>query len=283
MRGLDKTPRSNRRLAKRFKTLNRISFCKYDKKFILKTSCLRKVGKDIHEFIPTDKSLIYRALINNGTTPYISINWIKFNPSPNYISRANLKNKGTAYYSCAPDISIIECCRDKLKTSNQREFELTVSKWKILNNLSFQIICNSKKAQLAGTDLDQFCIATNKKRRASLRKKHYRTYFLKAKFLSDQYAKGIINCENDYYISAVHANSILKPENKVDGIIYPSVQYFHKGFNYALAPRLFDNSHFRLIEVSHYKAVFDKRNIFKYPKLGILKSTKNFKDDVIIW
>ena len=293
MRGLDKTPTSNRGLAKRFKTLNRINFCKYHEKFIFKISCLRNVGKDIHDFFPTDNSFIYRALINSESTPYISIKWIRYNPNPNYISRANLKNKGTAYYSCAPDISIIECCMDKLKTSNEREFELTVSKWKIMKKLSFQIICNSKEAQLSGTDLAIYCLATNKKRQTELKRKYYRTYFLKARFLADQYAKGLINCDKDYYISAFHAKSILKPENNVDGIIYPSVQYYYKGFNYAFTPRLFDDSYFKIQhsiieisgahEVAHIKVKFDKKNIFKYPSWEVIKSTTNFENDRIIW
>jgi hypothetical protein len=283
MRGLNKTPRSNRRLANRLKTLNRINFCCYENKFIFKISCLKTMGMDIHDFFPTDNSFIYRAVINTEQAPYNSINWIRFNPKPDFISRANLKHKGTAYYSCAPDISIIESCMDKLKSTDQREFELTVSKWEIMKKLSFQIICNSQKAQSSGTDLAVYCKATNEKRRKELRKKYYRTYFLKARFLSDQYAKGVIKCENDYYISAFHANSILKPENKVDGIIYPSVQYLYKGFNYAFAPRLFENSYFKIKEVYHYKVKFNNKDIHKYPELEMVKSSSNFENDNIIW
>ena len=237
---------------------------------------------DGHDLIPTDDIYIYRALINDKDTPYDSIDWIRYNPNPSRLSRANIKGRGTAYYAVTPDISIIEACIDRLKSSKDRIFDLTVSKWKIKKKLTLQIICNSLKTQAAGTDLYEFCISTCKKRRKELDRQNYRTWFLKTRFLAEQYAKNSIDCDMDYYISAIHANTILKSD-KLDGIIYPSVQYLYKGFNYAFPLRLFDKDYFELTEVAHFRSVFNTNNIYKYPKLTLITTTNKFEGDKIIW
>ena len=171
-----------------------------------------------------------------------------------------------------------------MKISNRRKFSLTVSKWKIQKKLSIQIICNSLKAQSAGTDLVDYYYATRAKRKRELPKRKYRTWFLKTRFLAEQYAKNSINCKNDYLISAIHANTVLKSTKPmIDGIIYPSVQYVFKGFNYAFAPRLFKESNFELCEVSHVKAKFDKIDILKYPDLSTIKTTNSISGDEIKW
>ncbi|OJX90996.1 MAG: hypothetical protein BGP01_03735 [Paludibacter sp. 47-17] len=281
IKGLAKQPNSNRHLAKRFKLLNRLSFGSYKEKTIIKASGLKKMPYDLHDVEVTDSNCIFRAIINDNTSPFNSINRIKYNPSPSYISRANMKGQGIAYYTCDLDISVIEACRDKLRNSSDREFYLTVSKWKIVKGVAVQIICNSQKAQSVGTDLIEFCKATNAKRRKDFKRKYYRTYSLKTRFIADQYAKDDIACEKDYIISAIHSKTLLKSE-KIDGVIYPSVGYMYKGFNYAIKPSLFDNSYFQLNEVAHVKVRFDK-DFTKYPKIEVLKTTSTFSGDEIVW
>lgn len=231
---LTKQPNSNRRLAKRFKLLNRLYLGSYKEKTILKASGLRKIPYDLHDVEVTESNCIFRAIINDNTSPFNSINRIKYNPNPSYISRANIKGQEIAYYACDSDISVIEACRDKLRNSSDREYYLTVSKWKIVKRFAVQIICNSQKAQSAGIDLIEFCKATNAKRRKDLKRKDYRTYSLKTRFIADQYAKDDIACEKDYIVSAIHSKTLLQSE-KIDGIIYPSVGYMYKGFNYVLS------------------------------------------------
>ena len=86
-------------------------------------------------------------------------------------------------------------------------------------------------AQTSGTDLIEYYNATRSKRKRELSKSKYRTWFLKTRFLADQYAKNIINCEKDYLISAIYSNTVLKSTKPlIDGIIYPSVRYIFKGF-----------------------------------------------------
>ncbi|WP_430813999.1 hypothetical protein [Carboxylicivirga sp. RSCT41] len=283
MNGLDKKVNSNRRLAKRFHTLNRINFCSFKLRHITKISSLRKVPFDLHTLEVTDSNYIYRACINETEEPFKSINRIKYNPNPQYISRANVFGQGIAYYACAPDISIIEGCQDSLRNSDKRKFTMTLSKWKIRKRLSVQIVCNSKKSQQGGTDLHLFCNGTKRKRLRNMKRKDYRTYFLKTRLLADQYAKTNIKCDEDYYISALHSKSVLNPHKNIDGIIYPSVGYLYTGFNYAFPPRLFDNNYFELEEVSNIYVEFDKTNYKKYPYWGILETTSNFENDRILW
>lgn len=283
MIGLIKLPNSNRRLAKRFKYLNRIHFSEYNQKSIIKASGLRKMPYDLHDVEATGNNYIFRAITNDNEVPFDSINRIKYNPNPSYVSRANVIGQGIAYYACDLEIAIIEACRDKLRNSSEREFYLTVSKWKVMKKFAVQIICNSQKAQSAGTDLIEFCKATNAARWKEFERKDYRTYSLKTRFIADQYAKNDIACDSgkDYIISAMHSKTLLKSE-KIDGIIYPSVGYMYKGFNYAIKPSLFDNSYFQLNEVAYVKVKFDK-DFTKYPRIEVLKISSTFSGDEIVW
>ena len=269
---------------RRFNLLNRIHFCDFHKKDNVKFSSLHRFPFDLHDYEATKDNYIYRAIINESDKPFNSVKRIRYNPNPDYINRANIKGQGIAYYAVAPDISIVEGCRYNLKNSNERTFELTVSKWKILKKMSVQVVCNLKEAQASGTDLKSIADATAKKRRNELERKYYRTWFLKSRFLADQYAKNKIKCEKDYYISAAHSNSIFKSTSPViEGIIYPSVQYLFKGFNIALPPSNFDESFYELREVFHVKAEFDKDSIDLYPSITYLNSTNRFNEDLIIW
>lgn len=283
MKGLLKKVNSNRHLAKRYKRLNMIHFCKFDLKYISRISCLKTFPFDIHELFPTESNYIYRACLSEPNKPFKSINRIKYNPTPQYISRANVKNQGIAYYSNALDICIIESCQDILRKSNRREFSLTVSKWKIKKNLLTQIICNSKKTQNVGTDLSLYCKATLRKRRNEMARKHYRTYFLKTRFLADQYSKTNIDCEKDHYISALHSKTTLNPKNNINVITYPSVGYLYLGFNYAISPNMFDEDYFEINEVYEITVKFDKNDYLKYPEWEVVNSTKTFLNDDIKW
>ena len=274
--------KSNRYLCQRFILLNRISFCNLKEKRIQILSCLKSIYYDVHDLCPFHENYVFRAIINKTSTPYDSITRISYNPEPKYISRANLIGQGIGYYACAPDISIIEACQEQLKSTNIRNFDLTVSKWKIKKTIPVQIICHSKQAQSKGTDLMEFYRATKNKRKKDLPAGKYRTWCLKMQFIANQYAKTEILCNKDYYISAWHSKNILNhPE--IDGIIYPSVPYIYKGFNYAFSVAVFKNSNLELEEVSQYSAQFNKNNIREYPYIELIKSTKKYITDKIIW
>lgn len=273
---------SNRFLAKRFNKLSRMCFCKYTEAHLKRLSCLNAIYYDIHDICPTDYNYVYRAVINKGELPFDSIERISFNRDPRYIHRANLVGQGIGYYACAPDISIIEVCQDALRTTNTRVFGLTVSKWKIKEKIPVQIICHSSQTQSAETDLMALYIATRNKRRKDFPRKEYRRWFLKMRFIANQYSKTSIRCEKDYFISGWHSKNILRhPE--IDGIIYPSVPYKYKGFNYAFSSNVFQNSSIELEEVFYYTAQFDENMIKGYPKIDLVGSTQTFDGNRILW
>ena len=283
MRGLKKKIHSNRRLSKRYKLINRLNFCGFNSEQISKISCLRKFPFDLHDLEVTDNNYVYRACINESDKPFKSVARISYNPNPTYFSRANVKGQAVGYYACAPDISIIEGCQDSLRSTKKRKFSLTVSKWKIKKKISLQIVSNSQKTQKTGTDLNLFCEATKNKRFKEMARKDYRTYFLKTRFIADQYAKTNIKCENDYYISALHSKTLLNLKNKIDGIIYPSVGYLYYGFNYAFPQRLFEDKYFELSEVFLVEVEFCDKDYTKYPKWNVSKQTSNFDNHGIKW
>lgn len=277
-----KKKKSNRFLAKWFSKMNKMSFCKYTETHLKRVSCLKRVYYDIHDICPTSDNYVYRANINENDFPFDSIERIAFNPKPTCINRANLPNQGIGYYACAPDISIIEACQDMLKTKNVTFFNLTVSKWKIKKKISAQIICHSEQAQSAGTDLMKYYTATKCKRQKDLPRKEYRQWFLKMKFIANQYAKCNIGCKKDYFLSAWYSKNILNHPD-IDCIIYPSVPYTYKGFNYAFSTNVFKNHSIELEEVYYFTAQFDEDKITNYPKIDLVKSTKKFNGNEILW
>ncbi len=86
----------------------------------------------------------------------------------------------------------------------------------------------------------------------------------------------------DYYITANFSKQLLD-KTEIKGIIYPSVRYLYKGFNYAFSPSLFTEESFYLEEVSEYRVIFDKNDVIKYPSIILESSTHNFCNDNIIW
>ena len=282
--------KSNRYLAKRLNQLNRIAFCGFSEKQIQRMLPVKMFYDKECYINSTDDNCVYRAVINETISPFNSISRIKFNPNPSYISRANLKRQAIAYYTLGAshqdgiDVSIIEACHDRLKTTNLRYFELTVSKWKIKKNIPIQIVCYDKIAQVSGTDLIKYFNELRFGKKESMSRNKYRSWLLKMRFIANQFAKEKILCEKDYYISAWYSYNILK-KTEIKGIIYPSVQYFYKGFNIALHPDLFNisNPSFELEEVFHYAVQFDNEDIRTYPKFKLINSTIKFIGDKIVW
>lgn len=86
----------------------------------------------------------------------------------------------------------------------------------------------------------------------------------------------------DYYVTARYSNKILC-KTEIKGIVYPSIRYLYKGFNYAFSPELFADNSLQLEEVSEYKAVFDKKDITKYPIIEKQHAASHFDGDCILW
>ena len=198
---------SNRTLARTFKYLNRLNFCQHKEGYFKHISALKQIPYEIYDLEPVDNNYVYRAVMNQPNIHFTNISRIAFNPSPNCISRANLSKQPIAYYACAYDIALIEACHDKLRQSNERSFLLTVSKWKVVKKVPVQIICNCPQTQKVGTDLYYFYDKCRLKRKSTLPAKKYRTWFLKTRFISEQFAKEA-NDNMNYYITARYSNQI---------------------------------------------------------------------------
>lgn len=282
-----KIKKTNRFLSKHFKNINKMSFCKLTEKQLKSFAGFKIFYEKSESIEPTDDNYIFRAVLNDNYDPFESIDRVKFNPNPKKYSRANIVGQGIGYYTLgtifndASDVSIIEVCNDILKKTEKRCFHLTVSKWKIKKAIPVNIICHSSIAHVEGTDLMKIYEQMRIERKREFSGGKYRTWILSTKFIATQFAKERIDCEKDYTISARYSSSIFKM-TKIGGIIYPSVQYFFKGFNIALSPSLFNENFFELEEVSHCCVKFEN-DIKTYPKIDLIKSTNKFDGDKIIW
>lgn len=239
--------KNNRYLAKVLKRLNTLDYSKYKKGYFNQNKILNRLYYEVFDLVPTSTNYVYRAVINDSDSHFEKISRIAFNPNPQHISRANLEGQAIAYYACDYDIAIIEACHDELKAPPKRTFELTVSKWKIQKNIPVQIIYSSSLAQSAGTDLNLYYERCRSLRKAKLSKKKYRTWHLKTKFIAEQFAKDVSG-EMDYYVTARYSNNILC-KTEIKGIVYPSIRYLYKGFNYAFSPELFADNSLQFIAV----------------------------------
>lgn len=273
--------KSNRFLSKTLKRLNRTNFSLYKERYFKQIPLLKSIPYDIHDIEPSSNNYIYRAVMNQANEHFKTISRIAFNPSPSYISRANLVKQPIAYYACNYDVALLEACHDKLRQSHERSFLLTVSKWKIKKRIPILLICNCPKTQNVGTDLFYYYNKCRLKRKEISSAHSYRTWFLKTRFIAEQFAKEA-NTNMDYFITANFSKQLLD-KTEIKGIIYPSVRYLYKGFNYAFAPSLFTEESFCLEEVSEYHVIFDEKDITRYPTITLKSSTNNFCDDNIIW
>lgn len=272
---------SNKYLSKVLQRLNTLDFSKYKKGYFNQIKILNRIPFDVYDLEPTSSNYIYRAVINECDSQFIKISRIAFNPNPQQISRANLRKQAVAYYACDYDIAIIEACHDKLKMTDKRTFDLTVSKWKIQEKIPVQIINSSTLAQSAGTDLIFYYEGCKSKQKSKLPQNRYRTWYLKTKFIAEQFAKEI-SSEMDYYITARYSNQLFK-KTEIKGIVYPSIRYLYKGFNYALSPHLFEDDSLQLEEVTEYRVTFDKNDMTKYPIIEKGNTTCHFDGDNILW
>ena len=275
--------KSNRFLAKRLKYIENLNLTLSREGKLKHLLSLCKLPYDPVYLIATSSNYIYRAVLVEDENCLNKIERIAYNPNPQRISRANLPHQAIAYYACDYDVAILESCHDCLKKTKQRTFELIVSKWKIEKDLSLQLICNSKKFQMAGTDIKYYYEQIKKDRFSTngSKKKYIRNWFLKSRFIAELFAKEN-DSEMDYFITAYYTKKLFQ-QTSIQGLIYPSVQYLYKGFNYAFLPSLWNEGYFKLMEVTHYFVKFKTINTRDYPQIKLLRTTNNFDGNIIRW
>jgi len=276
---------SARKISKRINTLNRLNLSKYEANHI--NHILRNSFRVPYNLFTQQvgKGFIFRACINETTNPFESIKRIAYNPNPNDIGRANLKNKGIGYGASSLDTAVVESCQDQLRNTTQRIFNLTVGEWAVDSDLDAVIICNNVKALSVGTDLDvaYSSIVKFKIENEDYNKKKIKIWELKNRFYANQFAKKEINSKKDYLFSAIYSNFILNSKKPTfDCIWFPSQAYQYKGFNIAYKPELVDSRKMTLNKVYDIEVNFSN-NSNEYPTITIRKYTNKFINDFIQW
>ena len=233
---------------------------------------------------PQDKNdVIYRALICDSNHPIDLVKRISYNPEPAIkIGRANLVGESVFYASSVLDTAAIEACQDRIKSSDEMVFYLTIGKWMIKRELKINVICHSKKAKEMGNRLTEAAESIDTMMHKGRTADGYQIFLLESQFFSDQFAKETIKCQNDYLFSAICASELFNnPKSECDGIWYPSVGTRLNGYNAIYKPSLIDIGTIQLVDVSFVRIIFS--NIDDYPKINTLNRTAKLENENIIW
>jgi hypothetical protein len=234
-----------------------------------------------HIFPQIAGSKLYRGQTCSDI-PHNKISRISYNPSPaKVLGRANLINESIFYSSTSLDTAAIESCQDGIR-AGIKDFFVTVGEWDLQNALQIDLMCHSKNALSTGTDLPIAAQSIDPMMREGRTEDQYLALLAKSEFFSDQFAKQIIKCSNDYAYSAIYASQILDPKKKIcDGIMYPSVAYKLKGFNTVYNKNLIDSKTITFICAYLVKLKFNDPDI--YPELEIQKKSSKIQNDLIVW
>jgi hypothetical protein len=233
-------------------------------------------------FLQNPGGYVYRGQTNDDEVPFDRISRISFNPSPSTkAQRASLPGDIVFYASNGIGIVAHEAIQDEYRKTGRKVYHATVGKWRIKNPLSVMIVCHSRKALEAGTDIVKALVALER----GMRNNHYNdaqieAWQMRSEFLSDEFAKEKITCEQDYYFSAAWASYLFSKLDNCDGIIYPSVTYAYKGHNFAYRANLIKDGKIVLSEVSFLKIEVNSSGMIKYE---IVATTNSFDEDKIIW
>lgn len=187
-------------------------------------------------------TFIMRSRISEGSE-FSSINQISYNKKPKHIGRANIINSTIFYGSFTLEptkeklfplftnyLEVLEILRKKVKPENIHEFQITVGQWKVINDMPvvsmvFNETYVTKNKSLR--NLYEFSYnSVNQKDREVL------------SFISNQFAKEIVNSDSDYKISAAFSENLFSNyDMKYGALIYPSVRTDGEGLNIAIKPR----------------------------------------------
>lgn len=213
----------------------------------------------------------------------MNVSKISYNPNPSlYVQRASLSGENVFYSSNGIDTVAYEAIQDEIRKNRKAYYYLTVGKWQIMSPLNIMVICHSKQALEAGTDLAE---ALPGLERFMREKNNYKdseilAWQMRCEFMADEFAKGIVNPEYDYHFSALFASIILNQVKACDGILYPSVAYAYKSQNIAYRTSLIDAKNISLVEVNFLKVQVTEDNKTTYE---VLTSSNSFDGDKIIW
>lgn len=141
---------------------------------------------------------VYRGRVNDADEPYTSISRISYNPNPSKSSqRASLPGDIVFYASNGLSIVAREAIQDEYRRTEEKLFYLTVGKWKIVEPLNLMLICYSKMALEAGTDIAKALpgLERHMRQKENYNDTQIQAWLMRSEFLADEFAKNIITCE----------------------------------------------------------------------------------------
>ena len=246
--------------------------------------------KEIHLFkeYSRDRAIVYKARPNEGKLPWQFLKDISIVPEDKKqnVNRGRLNKPGERIFYCSNDmrVSCLESISKGLTLQPESKY-LTVGAWKIIEPL------NLAKVYYSNQGLEHF--AKNNKELYD-RKSEYREWErndaigqLKQNFKGEELEKAIvildffsdeigrIDIRNgyDYMLCNYFADHIFhrtksfKPEDKIDGILYPSIPFSYQGDNIAFTENGFKKLKF--ISAAFVKVIFTEGANWLFFEKGI--------------
>ncbi len=216
---------------------------------------IKKIKVPVIIYIFPSNSIVFRSRINFDKEFFNNISQITY-PKPKYVknyARANKPEQSVFYCSENRPTAYLELATYLAQeTKIGEQISITIAGWMLAEELRLLLIFDPKSSRDSdfykrhGEAFDDFM---NKLPEGYKKGTNRLFNFIGEKF--SQYAKGH---EDVYKITSAFSNFILS-QDKVDGIIYPSISLDGKAFNIALFPEVVDDNKIRINFVS--KDVFD--------------------------
>jgi hypothetical protein len=134
-----------------------------------------------------------------------------------------------------------ELLRSKEKGTVDKDFIITVSKWKILQDIRLAEMVFMKNRIATTPEIGHAYNFHLKTFRENMPEEEVQKLVSIIEFFSEEFAKSTIDSDTDYKLSAAYSEIALK-SGIVKGLIYPSVRTDYEGSNVALLPEAVDNN-----------------------------------------
>ena len=198
-------------------------------------------------------SCIYRCRPNEEIDFFGLVDDLKYPPAKRILDfgRCNLPQQPVFYASEFEWNSFIELMHalDKRVPDNMNA-PVTVGEWVLQQDLEMVVVLNpdnkgtmARYMSLFQSDFDEVI-----NREPAEEIEGLRLFF---HFIAEAYARSAVDDQDVYKLTSAYSDIVFGMD-RVDGIIYPSVQYHHHGINYALKPSVLDNKKITLSAVAKF-------------------------------
>lgn len=198
-------------------------------------------------------SYIYRCRPNEEVDLFGHVDDLKYPPAERIIDygRCNLPQQPVFYASEFEWNSFIELMHaiDKRVPDNMNA-PVTVGEWVLQEDLEMVVVLNpdnkgtmSRYMSLFESDFNEVINQEPSEETDGLR--------LFFHFIAEAYARSAVDDQDVYKLTSAYSDIVFGIDS-VDGIIYPSVQYYHHGISYALKPSVLDYKKIALSAVAKF-------------------------------